>query len=74
MFHFTRPLTLWVEICGEAVGAHLVWGRYFTSPWLCCCESGEVDQSGMAEGSGTINKFEIVESAEAHFGEFEEIS
>ena len=37
-------------------------------------ESGEVDQSGMAEGSGTINKFEIVESEEAHFGEFEEIS
>ena len=37
-------------------------------------ESGEVNESGMADRSGTINEFEIVESDEAHFGEFEDIS
>ena len=38
-------------------------------------ESGEDDdKSGMAESRGTINESEIVESEEAHFGKFEEVS
>ena len=34
-------------------------------------ESGEVDESGMAERPGTINESEIVESEKSHFGESE---
>ena len=37
-------------------------------------ESGEVYESGMHDGSGAINEFEIVESDEAHFVESEDIS
>ena len=37
-------------------------------------EFGVVYESGMDEGSGTVNESEIVESDEAHFGETEEIS
>ena len=63
-----------MEICEEPVGAHLVWGKFFTSSWLSCWWTGEVDESGTAERPGKINESEIVESEEADFEKSGEIS
>ena len=49
-------------------------GSPLSHPDYAVDESREVDESGTAEGPGTINESEIVESEEAHFGESEEIN
>ena len=49
-------------------------GSLLPHPDYAVDKSGEVDESGTAEGPGAINESEIVESEEAHFGESEEIS
>lgn len=56
----------WEPICFEGSSLH--------HPDYAVDESGEFDESGMAEGSGTINESEIAESEEVHFRGSEGIS
>ena len=53
-----------------------VWfeGSHLLHPDCAIDKSVEVDESGTAEGPGTIHESEIVESQDAHFRESEEIS
>ena len=58
----TRWESIWLE------------GSPLPHPDYAVDESGKVDETRKAEVSGTINESEIIESDEALFGEFEEIS
>ena len=68
-----RLLSLWVEICGEAVRTNLIWWKPLPHPDDAVDESGEVDESRIVEGSWTINESETVESGKAESRESEEI-